>query len=54
MSKERDVQSLEHKIAMLERRINDLEESGKNKRMQKDLLMKKLKYETELEEIQFS
>ena len=54
MSKEKDVQSLEHKIAMLEKKINNSEKNKTSKKRKKDLLMQKLKYETELEEIQFT
>jgi len=51
MSKERDIQILEHKIVELETKLKKYNISQKKI---DDLMIKKLKYETQLEEIQYS
>ena len=54
MSKEKDIQILEHKIADLEEKIILYEERGISQKKIDNLLMMKLKYETQLEEIQYA
>lgn len=54
MSKEKDIRILEHKIADLEQKITTYEERGISEKKIDVLRMKKLKYETQLEEIQFA
>jgi hypothetical protein len=51
MSKERDVQILEHKIAELETKIANFEKFKISDKKTENLRMMKLKYETQLEEI---
>lgn len=52
MSKDRDVQVLEHKIADLERKIVNFEKFNISDKKTENLRILKLKYETQLEEIQ--
>jgi len=54
MSKEKDIRILEHKIADLEEKIILYEERNISEKKIDALKMKKLKYETQLEEIQFA
>lgn len=54
MSKERDIAVLEHKIADLEEKIINFEKYDISEKKTEDLRMKKLKYETQLEEILYA
>lgn len=54
MSKERDIQILEHKIAELTVKIANFQKYDISDKKRVDLEMKKLKYETQLEELQFA
>jgi hypothetical protein len=54
MSKEKDIRILEYRIADLERKILLYEERDISVKKIDALKMKKLKYETQLEEIQFA
>lgn len=51
MSKERDIQILEHKIAELNVKIANFQKYDISDKKTLDLEMKRLKYETQLEEI---
>lgn len=51
MSKERDIEILEHKIAELETKIANFQKYGISDKKTENLGILKLKYETELEEI---
>jgi len=51
MSKDRDVQVLEHKIADLEIKIANFEKFNISDKKTENLRILKLKYETQLEEI---
>jgi hypothetical protein len=51
MSKERDIQILEHKIAVLEEKIANYVKYGISDKKTENLRILKLKYETQLEEI---
>jgi hypothetical protein len=51
MGKDRDVQILEHKIAELEVKIANFQKYNISDKKTDDLRMKKLMYETQLEEI---
>jgi hypothetical protein len=51
MSKERDIQILEHKINELEEKISKFEEFGISDKKIEKLEILKLKYEDQLEEI---
>jgi hypothetical protein len=51
MSKERDIQILEHKIADLENKIIKFGERGISEKKTEKLRILKLKYEDELEEL---
>jgi hypothetical protein len=52
MAKDRDVKALEHKIAELAQKISNFEKYDTSNKKTKSLKILKLKYETELEEIQ--
>ena len=52
MSKERDIQILERKIAELEHKINKLQEQDAPNKKIESLEMKKLEYEDELVELE--
>ena len=52
MNKDRDIQILEHNIAELEAKIANFEKYGISDKKTENLRILKLKYETELEEIQ--
>lgn len=52
MSKERDVEILEHKIAVLDEKIANFEKYGISEKKTENLRILKLKYETQLEEIE--
>jgi hypothetical protein len=52
MSKERDIEILEHKIAELDTKIANFVKYGISDKKTENLRILKLKYETELEEIQ--
>lgn len=52
MSKERDIEILEHKIAELETKIANFQKYGISDKKTENLRILKLKYETELEEVQ--
>lgn len=54
MSNEKDVRVLEHKIATLGEKIANFEKNNISEKKKNDLKMKKLKYETQLEEIQYA
>ena len=54
MSNEKEVRVLEHKIATLGKKIANFEKNGVSEKKKTDLKMKKLKYESQLEEIQFA
>ena len=54
MSKERDIQILEHKITEIEIKIANFVKYNISQKKIDDLVMKKLKYETQLEEIQYA
>jgi hypothetical protein len=54
MSQERDIQILEHKIAELKIKIANFSTYNISPKKKKALEMKKLMYETQLEEIQFA
>ena len=54
MSKEKDVQVLEYKISELDEKIILFTERGISEKKIKNLEMLKLKYETQLEEIQYA
>ena len=54
MSNEKTVQILEHKITDIDEKLLLYKERGISKKKIKSLEMKKLKYETELEEIQYA
>jgi hypothetical protein len=54
MSKERDIQILEYKIAELETKIANFEKFNISEKKKDDLELRKLKYQTQLEEIQFA
>lgn len=54
MSKERDIQILEHKIAELEEKILNFGKYDISHKKKQKLEIMKLKYETELEELQNS
>jgi len=54
MSKERDIQILEHKIANLELKINNFVKYGITEKKIENLEILKLKYETELQELENS
>lgn len=54
MSKERDIQILEHKIAELDNKIINFEKYKISEKKIDDLKMRKLKYQTQLEELQFT
>lgn len=52
MSKERDIQILEHKIAELEIKIANFEKYGISDKKKQNLELLKLKYEDQLAEIE--
>jgi hypothetical protein len=52
MSKERDIQILEHKIADLEAKIANFEKYNISEKKKEALELKKLQYEDQLAEIQ--
>jgi len=54
MSKERDIQILEHKIAEIETKITNFKKYNISQKKIDNLMIKKLKYETQLEELQFT
>ena len=54
MSNEKNVRILEHKITDLDEKIILYEENGISEKKIKRLKMLKLKYETQLEEIEFA
>ena len=54
MSKERDIQILEHKIADLEMKIANFEKFGISDKKKQNLIMLKLRYEDELAELQLA
>jgi hypothetical protein len=54
MSKERDIQILEHKIADLEKKIENFEKYNISDKKTENLRILKLKYEDELAELQLS
>jgi len=54
MSNENDVRILEHKISELEKKIVVFEQQNISQKKIDKLLMLKLKYETQLEEIQYA
>ena len=54
MSKERDIQILEHKIAEIEQKILKFQEYGISNKKIERLEVLKLKYEDQLAEIQFA
>ena len=54
MSNENDVRILEHKISELEKKIVVFEQQKISQKKIDKLLMLKLKYETQLEEIQYA
>jgi len=54
MSNEKEIRVLEHRIAMLGKKISDFEKHNIPEKKMNELKMKKLKYETELEEIQYT
>jgi hypothetical protein len=54
MSKEKDIEILEHKIAQLTIKIADFEKYNVSEKKKRALEMKKLRYETQLEEIQYA
>ena len=54
MSKEKNIQILEHKIAELDEKILLYEERNISEKKIDRLKMFKLKYETQLEEIQYA
>jgi len=54
MSKEKEIQVLEHKIATLEKKITMFEKNNISEKKTLNLKMKKLKYESQLEEMQFA
>ncbi len=51
MSKERNIQILEHKIAELEKKIDSFEKRKVSNKKNNKLKIMKLKYEDQLEEI---
>jgi len=54
MSKERDIEILEYKITQLTIKIANFEKYGILEKKKQALEIKKLKYETQLEEIQYA
>jgi hypothetical protein len=54
MSKERDIQILEHKIADLEMKIANFEKFGIGDKKKQSLIMLKLRCEDELAELQLA
>lgn len=54
MSKERDIEILEYKIAELEIKITNFEKYNISVKKKQDLELKKLKYEDQLAELQNS
>ena len=52
MAKDRDIEILEHKIAELETKIANFTKYGISDKKTENLRILKLKYETELQEIQ--
>ena len=54
MSNEKEIRVLERKIAILGKKISQFEKSNVPEKMMNDLEMKKLKYETDIEEIQYT
>jgi len=54
MSNEKEVRILEHRIATLGKKIANFEKNNISGKKKTDLKMKKLKYETQLEEIQYA
>lgn len=54
MSKENDINILEYKISELEIKIANFEKYNINEKKMEILMMKKLKYETQLEELQLA
>jgi hypothetical protein len=52
MAKDRDIEILEHKIAELETKIANFEKYGISDKKTENLRILKLKYETQLEELQ--
>lgn len=54
MSKEKNIQILEHKIADIDEKLLLYVERGISEKKIKSLEMKKLQYETQLEEIEFA
>ena len=54
MSNEKEIRVLEHRIAMLGKKISDFEKSGIPEKKMNHLKMEKLKYETDLEELQYT
>ena len=54
MSKEKDIKILEHKISEIDEKLILYAERGISEKKIKSLEMKKLKYETQLEEIQYA
>jgi membrane protein insertase Oxa1/YidC/SpoIIIJ len=54
MSKERDVQVLQHKIAELETKIANFIKYGVDEKKRQNLELLKLKYEDELAELQLA
>ncbi len=54
MSKERDIQILEHKIKELEIKITNFEKYKIDEKKKLELEMRKLKYEDQLAELQFA
>jgi len=53
MSNEKEIRVLEHRIAMLGKKISQFEKRNVPEKIRDDLMIKKLKYETELEEIKY-
>ena len=52
MSKQRDIEILEHKIAELDTKIANFEKYGISEKKTENLRILKLKYETQLQEVQ--
>jgi hypothetical protein len=54
MSNEKEIRILEHKITNLGKKIANFEKNNISEKKKNNLLIKKLKYETQLEEIQYT
>ena len=54
MSNEKEIQVLEHKIKTLGKKIANFEKNNVSEKKKNDLIMKRLKYESQLEEIQYA